>query len=158
MIEFNGYLTGASEKFFFKKYYSYVQNALIFGSIVALPIFYMMMKFFQSPFIFCGYGAAIVYVLIAVRIHTPKGKKALTPNRIYIMDNKMVCITDKLSENRSVELVKKVYDYGEFYFISFYFGKISCNFICQKSLLTQGTIEDFEKLFDGKIVRKNENN
>jgi len=50
--------------------------------------------------------------------------------------------------------VKKVYDYGEFYFISFYFGKISCYFICQKSLLTQGTIEDFEKLFDGKIVKK----
>ena len=98
-----------------------------------------------------------MYILIAVRIHTPKGRKALTPNRIYITDNKMVCITDKLTEKRSVELVKKVYDYGEFYFISFYFGKISCYFICQKSLLTQGTIEDFEKLFDGKIVRKNEN-
>lgn len=66
----------------------------------------------------------------------------------------MVCIADNFTENRSVELVRKVYDYGEFYFISFRFGKISCYFICQKSLLTQGTIEDFEKLFDGKIVRK----
>ena len=157
MIEFNGYLTGASEKFFFKKTATYAQNIWLFGFIGIFPLVIILMKFFQTFSILYIYGAAIVYILIAVRIHTPKGRKALTPNRIYITDNKMVCITDKLTEKRSVELVKKVYDYGEFYFISFYFGKISCNFICQKSLLTQGTIEDFEKLFDGKIVRKNEN-
>ena len=27
-------------------------------------------------------------------------------------------------------------------------------FICEKKLLTSGTMEDFEKLFDGKIIRK----
>jgi len=30
MFEFNGYLTGASEKYFFKKAVFYAQNALIF--------------------------------------------------------------------------------------------------------------------------------
>lgn len=157
MIEFNGYLTGASEKFFFKKNISYLQIAIIFAFTMVLPFIILLVKTFQALSILYAYLAVFVCLMIAVRIFIPKSGKSVIPKRIYIMDNKMVCIADNFTENRSVELVKKVYDYGEFYFISFYFGKISCYFICQKSLLTQGTIEDFEKLFDGKIVRKNEN-
>lgn len=156
MIEFNGYLTGISEKFFFKKTVIYAQRAFSFGLIMVFPLIVMLMKSFQTFSIFYGYCAVFAYAMIAACIHTPKGRKAITPKRIYIADDNMVCVTDKFTENRSLELVKKVYDYGDFYFISFYFGKISGNFICQKSLLTQGTIEDFEKLFDGKIERKNE--
>lgn len=50
--------------------------------------------------------------------------------------------------------VKNVYDHGEFYDLVFPFGKISGKFICQKNLLTEGTLAEFEALFDGKIVRK----
>lgn len=157
MIEFNGYLTGKSERFFFKKNISYLQIAIIFAFTMVLPFIILLVKTFQALSILYAYLAVFVCLMIAVRIFIPKSGKSVIPKRIYIMDNKMVCIADNFTENRSVELVKKVYDYGEFYFISFYFGKISCYFICQKSLLTQGTIEDFEKLFDGKIVRKNEN-
>lgn len=154
MIEFNGYLTGKSERFFFKKNISYLQIAIIFAFTMVLPFIILLVKTFQALSILYAYLAVFVCLMIAVRIFIPKSGKSVIPKRIYIMDNKMVCIADNFTENRSVELVKKVYDYGEFYFISFYFGKISCYFICQKSLLTQGTIEDFEKLFDGKIVRK----
>ena len=154
MIEFNGYLTGKSERFFFKKNISYLQIAIIFAFTMVLPFIILLVKTFQALSILYAYLAVFVCLMIAVRIFIPKSGKSVIPKRIYIMDNKMVCIADDFTEKRSVELVKKVYDYGEFYFISFYFGKISCYFICQKSLLTQGTIEDFEKLFDGKIVRK----
>lgn len=157
MIEFNGYLTGKSERFFFKKNISYLQIAIIFAFTMVLPFIILLVKTFQALSILYAYLAVFVCLMIAVRIFIPKSGKSVIPKRIYIMDNKMVCIADNFTENRFVELVKMVYDYGEFYFISFYFGKISCYFICQKSLLTQGTIEDFEKLFDGKIVRKNEN-
>ena len=34
---------------------------------------------------------------------------------------------------------------------------ISGYFICEKDLLTNGTIEQFEELFDGKIVRMQSN-
>ena len=37
MIEFNGYLTGISEKFFFKKAVIYVQRAFAFGLIMVFP-------------------------------------------------------------------------------------------------------------------------
>jgi hypothetical protein len=29
-----------------------------------------------------------------------------------------------------------------------------CKFICQKDLLTEGTLEEFESLFEGKIIKK----
>lgn len=154
MIEFNGYLTGKSERFFFKKNISYLQIAIIFAFTMVLPFIILLVKTFEALSILYAYLAVFVCLMIAVRIFIPKSGKSVIPKRIYIMDNKMVCIADNFTENRSVELVRKVYDYEEFYFISFRFGKISCYFICQKSLLTQGTIEDFEKLFDGKIVRK----
>lgn len=154
MIEFNGYLTGASEKFFFKKYVTYMQNAFIFGLVMVLPLIFMLMRTFQTFSIFYGYCAVFAYAMIAVRIKTPKGRKEITPKRIYVIDNNLICISDKQSESRGVELVKTAYDYGEFYFLSFPMGKKSGNFVCQKDLLTQGTLEEFEKLFDGKIVRK----
>ena len=154
MIEFNGYITGASRKFFFKKLISCFQNATIFAFTMVLPFIILLVKTFQALSILYLYIAIFACLMIAYRILIPKAGKSTIPKRIYIMDDKMVCIADNFTENRSVDLVKKVYDYGEFYFISFRFGKISCYFICQKSLLTQGTVEDFEKLFDGKIVRK----
>ena len=48
---------------------------------------------------------------------------------------------------------KQLRDFGEFYEIVFPFGKVSDKFICQKNLLTQGTLEEFEKLFEGKTTR-----
>ena len=156
MIEFNGCLTGASEKFLFEKLIKSFQISTIFAFTMVLPFIILLVKTFQALFILYIYFAFFLGLMILYRIIIPKAIKSGIPKRISIMDNKMVCVTDKFTENRSLELVKKVYDYGDFYFISFYFGKISGNFICQKSLLTQGTIEDFEKLFEGKIVRKNQ--
>lgn len=54
---------------------------------------------------------------------------------------------------RPVENVKEIRDYGEFYQLVFRFYGANNMFICQKSLLTAGTLEDFERLFDGKIVK-----
>ena len=50
--------------------------------------------------------------------------------------------------------VKKVVDHGEFYELSFVFGKVSDKFICQKSLLTKGTLEEFKAMFGDKVYRK----
>lgn len=55
---------------------------------------------------------------------------------------------------KSVSRVKRVIDCGEWYYIIFKFGDIGNSWVCQKDLLIQGTIEDFEKLFEGKIIRK----
>ncbi|MBO6263179.1 MAG: hypothetical protein J6N93_02750 [Clostridia bacterium] len=58
------------------------------------------------------------------------------------------------SETNSLDDIKEVVDFGDFYKIYFYFPHKSNLFICQKDLITQGTIEEFEAMFEGKIIRK----
>ena len=51
-----------------------------------------------------------------------------------------------------IEKVKKVIDEGDCYIIR-HIGSTT-SIICQKSLLVEGTIEEFEELFKDKLVRK----
>lgn len=57
------------------------------------------------------------------------------------------------SETKYLSNVKKVVDMGDWYKVYFYFPYKSNLFICQKDLIIQGTIEDFENLFSEKIIR-----
>ena len=50
--------------------------------------------------------------------------------------------------------VSKVIDAGEWYYVIFKLGDVSTAFVCQKDLITTGTLEDFETLFADKIVRQ----
>jgi len=51
-----------------------------------------------------------------------------------------------------ISKVKEIIDEGEWYFIIFKYD-ITDTIVCQKDLIIQGTIEEFEKLFEGKIKR-----
>ncbi len=64
----------------------------------------------------------------------------------------VICIADKYKECRKISDVKRVRDYGEFYELVFPLSKMSEKFICQKNLLTKGTLEEFKRLFRGKIA------
>lgn len=57
-------------------------------------------------------------------------------------------------QKKSLKKVKKVIDVGEWYYVIFRLGDISNAFVCQKDLIKEGTLEQFEALFEGKIVRK----
>ena len=78
------------------------------------------------------------------------------PTRITIdiKENEIFGEYRKGAGSRSIDEVKKVIDMGEFYHILFYFPNQWANCICQKDLIVEGTIEEFEKLFEDKIVRK----
>ena len=84
------------------------KNAFIFGLVMVLPLIFMLMRIFQTFSIFYGYCAVFAYAMIAVRIKTPKGRKEITPKRIYVIDDNLICISDKQSESRGVELVKQL--------------------------------------------------
>lgn len=60
----------------------------------------------------------------------------------------------RLNLSKPICNVKKVIDTGELYYLIFKFGDITNSWICQKDLLIQGSIEEFEKLFEDKIVRE----
>ena len=71
------------------------------------------------------------------------------------IDNNQICAEiGKGMATRTFDDVKQIIDYGEFYDIIFYFPNKVLNCICQKDLIQEGTIEDFEELFKDYIVRK----
>lgn len=155
MIEFRGYISGAAEKHFHKKSRNLGRSLLLKSALLVLPPIISLARN-TSNWKIIGYFCAFI-VLILLAVHLPKSKKeriAITPKKIYTEEDYIICVSDQYVESRMIKDVKNVYDHGEFYDLVFPFGKISDKFICQKNLLTEGTLAEFEALFDGKIVRK----
>ena len=78
------------------------------------------------------------------------------PQSIIIENGEVETVgTGELSYKcKSIQDIKEIRDMGNFYAIIFYFPNMDRRFICQKDLLVEGTIEEFEELFKDKIVRK----
>lgn len=153
MIEFDGYIFGAAEKRFFARSINLVQNIFLFAAFAILPAIIRLGLNSGSWALIIGYCSLFVFIPLLVRI--PKSKKektALKPKRIYVEDEHIICVAEQYVESRLISDVKKVVNHEEFYELVFSFGKVSDKFICQKCLLTKGTLEAFEGLFKGKIV------
>ncbi len=155
MIEFRGYISGAAEKRFHNKARDLGQGILLVAVLVFLPAIIHLAFITRNWLLLWIYCSLFVVIPLLVRIpKSKKEKRAITPKRIYTDEDSIVCVADKYVEYRLLRDVKQVRDFGEFYELTFPFGKISDKFICQKNLLTIGTIQEFESLFDGKIIRK----
>ena len=155
MIVFDGYITGVAKRHFTKKSFILGSKICLFAAIVVLPLIIILANRISN------WNLIWIYILFVISspfiMHFTKSKKerlALTPRKIYTEDGQIVCIADKYEEIKDIQDVKCVYDYGEFYELAFPFGKISEKFICQKDLLSKGSLEEFEALFEDKIVRK----
>lgn len=157
MIEFNGYLTGNSQKFFCNQIVRLQQKFMISIYIPGLILLFWFSTLIWGSAIdfytaaFCITLAALT--LLLPKIQTKKEKEKITPQKICIKNDIIISRSNAATESKFIEDVKEVRDYGEFYYLVFPFGKYSYRFVCQKDLLTQGTLEDFEALFNGKIKK-----
>lgn len=155
MVEFNGRITGKAEKHYFK---SSTQIGLLIIVVSGVGVLFPLILFsfingYTRLGLYCCFGL-IVWFLIPLIPKTKKQKLSLTPKKIYTDGESITCISDAFVESRMIGDEKEVVDYGEFYAIVYPFGKLSDKFICQKSLLTKGSLEEFEKIFEEKIKRK----
>lgn len=154
-MEFNGHLTGMAEKHFFKQSRILGQKIILWCALLIAPgvlSFAIRSNNWSAVTVFVG-----LFMCIMVLVSIPRGKKEraqITPKKIVIEDNYIVCVAEKYTETRLVSDVKLVKDFGEYYELCFPFGKLSDKFVCQKSLLAKGTIQEFERLFDGKIAKQ----
>ena len=76
-----------------------------------------------------------------------------TPLRITISkDGSMKSECKETTVMEQISNVKKVKDLGDFYYV--YFGTYDTltRFVCQKDLLTKGTLEEFEEMFAEKMT------
>lgn len=164
MIEFNGPITEENQLNRMKK----VDRTTIFvffGGLILLWIILIVFELVFSGFLQdlwkeCTICSVIMLLVIFLIAKTPKKvvlRFRLSPHIVITeedlslelwSDGKKVWRTRKLSK------VKKVLDCGEVYYIIFKFGDITNSWICQKNNIISGTIEEFESLFQSKIIKE----
>ncbi len=158
MIQFKGYLTGNAEKRYFRKSIEFTRYIALASLLIGLLCYPSLMKVLSRipAFQYLVYGFYGLCLLSPLWLRIPQsGKRRLanTPNTVTIEDDFIICATDRSRTGREVSHVKTVRDHGAFYELVFPLGQsMGVVYICQKDLLTQGSLEEFEKLFEGKIV------
>ena len=150
MIRFYGEINKESQKFIAKKMlrlglYAMIVLLIVVGFPSILAGVFFDIWFFT---IFTGMG---MLVALFLSYYT---RKDYYPNLITIDNNQICAELGKGMATRTFDDVKQIIDYGEFYDIIFYFPNKVLNCICQKDLIQEGTIEDFEELYKDYIVRK----
>lgn len=152
MIVFSGYLHCSTQKYLLKR----VQKITAKGAVIMFLLIVI-----PSLFVWI-YGE--IWVFFVISLFGTLGMFVITRQNLIDACPTRIVIDVKSNEiygeyrrgvgSRSIDDVKNVIDMGTFYHILFYFPKQWANCICQKDLIVEGTIEEFEKLFEDKIVRK----
>ena len=102
----------------------------------------------------------IIFLIMTIAAYQPE--KRLFDLKIpckVIIENNAIFVSSiggkaESMSARPIKKVKEVIDRGNYYIIVFKFGDITNSCFCQKNLIKKGTIEEFEQLFQGKIIRK----
>jgi hypothetical protein len=154
MIVFAGQVTFEVEKHIFRKTRKMLH--IIFSIawfILLIPIAIATIDNDMVLFLY-GYLAMLPVLNLAVLIVQPNQKqRKIIPSRITIDERRIEYSSKHATVYRYVSNVKVVRDYGNYYDVIFKFGKASDFFVCQKDLLSCGTLKEFEKVFKGKLVR-----
>ena len=161
MIEFFGEWNEESKSFIIAFAKKWIRLAAKLTMIMTGILFGTLSFAEGETGIYCRVAVAFCLTIYIIAMIFPNlavsNKKILArcPNRITIEDEKIVCDGSVEVEYCSKDIldVKKVLDYGSFYFIKFYFDG-STLYLCQKDLIVKGTIEEFEELFADRLVRK----
>ncbi len=159
MIRFEGDISPECKKFIRK---GEVKTTLYGGAfafvVIAYPFIALFSKWMNSivtPLLIYIVGVA-AFVLMAFVAPTKKDIDTLSPTKISICleDGYIEATCQRFTLDRDLSDVKSVVDHGGWY--SFKFsgrGAPSHRFICQKNLIVEGTIEEFEKIFAEKMIK-----
>lgn len=156
MIEFKGTLAEHTLKFYHKRFIKENMSISMFFFVMCIPACTFILSFIMP----LKYIVCIVFpILFLIAIFMPYLKLKLSkdrfvPEHITINNGVIICVKDQFTDSLNVEQIKAVKDYGEYYTLTVAgFFRPSAHLICQKDLLTQGTIEEFEALFADKIKK-----
>ena len=153
MIEFKGEMTGKCKKYTLRRA---ARIALITGIVLAV--------IFGIPLVICAFTihwvfflsipGLILAVLLGAKTPDKNVHDMILPTSIKIdpESNTLVSKSNKFYDERSIDEITHIVDYGDWYNI--FFKRANEHFVCQKDLIYQVTLEDFETLFEDKIVRK----
>lgn len=165
MVEFNGQISEKNQlnrmKKVRKKEIVVFLSGIIFIWIVTVS-FGLIFDFLQSilvELIVCTIIMLACIILIAKTTEKVALRIKLSPHIIITETDLSLELWkngEKTWRKRNLTQVKKVLDCGEVYYIIFRFGDITNAWICQKDNVVSGTIGEFERIFQSKIVRESE--
>lgn len=89
-----------------------------------------------------------VLPLLAIKLH--RRYRLYDKISIDIVNNAINIRKGNKKKQIPINDINEIHDMGMFY----YLPETTDIVLCQKSLLVEGTIEEFEKLFEGKIIKK----
>ncbi len=157
MIEFRGELTGECKRFLLRRQ---IRNQSIVSAIVfvlfSIPMVVLAVS--DDPIWLLGFIPLIMLMILSVITPSKKDQKKFMPICVCIdlEEETIVVHHSETSERfRMISAVKCVEDYGEWYYFVFNYENRAPYFVCQKSLLQKGTLEQFEEIFQYKITRIN---
>ncbi len=151
MIEFRGELSKSSKEYLIKKESKNCIIVIIGSLLFCIPFIVLSII---NNWIFAIGVIPFVFISIASLI-PPRGKilKLLFPIRVSINDDIIICKGENFEVANNIASIKKIIAGGDWYHIIFKFPHKSFRFLCQKDLITEGTIEEFEETFKNKIVK-----
>ena len=156
MITFDGYISGKAEKRFIEKQRNFVLFLVCQAFVLVAPLWFAFTSHTNQMLSVCLYAFLVVSIILLVLVVTKSKKEnsKIIPHKIYTDGEYITAVSKTNVETRKVDWVKEVIDHSEFYELKFPVGKISNTFICQKDLLTQGTLKEFERIFKDKLIKK----
>lgn len=151
MIKFEGSLSGKCKDVVLKEYTKsnllYVGMVLITGVPAAIGI----SNFFEWWTLLISLPCVLLMCAMII-VNIVKGQSL--PAYIQISNGSIHAKYRNGEYDWSFDDVSSVDDIGEWYVINMPNVRPIQKLVCQKDLLTQGTLEDFESLFVTKIIRK----
>ena len=150
MIKFQGKLSGACKNYVLKRERKFALIGGIAASIVfVIPV---IVAIFVIHWIFVlGIPVLILTALLAGITPNEKSYGLIMPSTVLIDGENIISKSDKFYLERSASEVVKVLDMGEWYHILF--DDRENKFICQKTLIVEGSLDEFEDIFEGKIIK-----
>ena len=154
MIEFNGDITGNCQKYMLKRSSHLGRiGALITAVLFGIPA--IIISIVWDWIVIIILPVLCLFVFLAGATPEPKTHSSILPTKVTITTtNEIISESESFHYTRAIADVKEIVDLGEWYHIFFYPECRNGHFVCQKDLLTKGSIEEFEKIFEGKIIRK----
>lgn len=156
MIVFDGILTDLSEKFFINKLLNNFSLLLCILFLFTIPIWAILSLKVDAFF-------EVMLTLVLITIFSPfffricvsqKARKRSIPKKVIINEGVITSVSDKTIISKNITQIKEIHDYGEFYYLVLSKIYIDAVFVCQKNLLSKGTLEEFELLFKDMIIKK----
>ena len=153
MIAFTGEMSKKCKDYVFK--YEGMGTriiALIFSLILLIPVIILTIK---DDWIWSLCVIPLILLVALSGIKPSKNDYSLAiPHRITIENGELISKSDKFEVSTTISRVKKVIDFGEYYHIQLSYPLWNSKFVCEKRLLTDGTLEEFEENFKNKIIKK----